>query len=390
MTNTLLLAEYEITRDLGFLTEFNAHNAALADELAPVISLAMRLPQLIPTGQVRKHIDELAEVDLSDFCQQAHPNAIRMAMVHYTFLAQSYIWGQANAVHFLPMCLAKPIHQLSLMTGQPPILTYSNYVLDNWRKIDANGGVDLSNIEMIQPFLGGQDEAWFVLIHVAIEATAGKVLSEFPELIKAAHSHDDTAMEHGLLKIVDGWSEINAIFDRMPERCDPYVYFHRVRPWIHGFKDNPGLPNGVIYKGVRQFAEKGQFFRGQTGSQSSIVPSMDALLKVNHAADPLRAYLDELHVYRPPMHRRFIDDVHTSGNLREAVVVSSQGSVKEAYNECLEKLAAFRTKHLEYAASYINKQGKGGAGNSTEVGTGGTPFMKYLKKHRDEVNQQKI
>ena len=30
-----------------------------------------------------------------------------------------------------------------------------------------------------------------------------------------------------------------------------------------------------------------------------------------------------------------------------------------------------------------------GAGGSTIRGTGGTPFMKYLKKHRDETEQQK-
>ncbi len=37
---------------------------------------------------------------------------------------------------------------------------------------------------------------------------------------------------------------------RMPEFCDPYVYFHRVRPYIHGWKDNPAVPDGVVHEGV--------------------------------------------------------------------------------------------------------------------------------------------
>ena len=54
------------------------------------------------------------------------------------------------------------------------------------------------------------------------------------------------------------------------------------------------------------------------------------------------------------------------------------------------KLARFRARHLEYVASYINKQSKGGGGNDPDVGTGGTPFMKYLRKHRDEAQARPL
>ena len=61
----------------------------------------------------------------------------------------------------------------------------------------------------------------------------------------------------------------------------------------------------------------------------------------------------------------------------------------EAYNLCLEGLEAFRSIHLQYAATYIHQQAQHGDANPNAVGTGGTPFMTYLKKHRDETGAHK-
>jgi indoleamine 2,3-dioxygenase len=51
---------------------------------------------------------------------------------------------------------------------------------------------------------------------------------------------------------------------------------------------------------------------------------------------------------------------------------------------------AFRSLHLEYAASYIFRQVQMDDKNPHAVGTGGTPFMKYLKKHRDETVEHRL
>ena len=384
----LRLSDYEISKDLGFLSPYNPSSTELPDFFSPVQQMASELPKILTTGLVRARLSNLPTLDLQDFCATATDAQKRVAMVHYSFLVQSYVWGEADAPSSLPECLARPIWQLADAIGQKPLLTYSAYVLDNWALLDADGGIDLSNIHMVQHFLGGQDETWFVTVHVAIEATAGQMLAQIPVSFEAVANKDENALQSSLQTISESWDSILAIFDRMPERCDPFIYYQRVRPWIHGWKDNPALGAGLVYEGVEAAGETPQAFRGQTGSQSSIVPTMDAFFGIQHASDPMKAYLDELHAYRPPAHRAFIDTVRQESKVRDFIEASQLEGLRSLYNECISKLAQFRTKHLEYAASYINKQAKSADGNDTDIGTGGTPFMKYLKKHRDEVNQQ--
>ncbi|WP_262694015.1 indoleamine 2,3-dioxygenase [Kordiimonas aquimaris] len=384
------IASYDISPERGFLSSIDPTSIDLPDYLEPAVKTAMALPQLIPTGHVRKHLEAMPYIDLAAFCKNTSEAEQRAAMVHYSFMVQAYVWGEDVAPKSLPKCLAVPIWQLAEAIDQKPLLTYSGYVLDNWGRVDESGPIDLSNIQMLQPFVSGQDEAWFVLIHVAIEARAGEMLAAIPRMIDAVSNDDQTALLTMLKNMSGVWDDVNAIFNRMPERCDPYIYFHRVRPWIHGWKDNPALGNGLIYEGVEETEGHPQVFRGQTGSQSSIVPSMDAFLGIDHANDPLRSYLDELHAYRPPAHRRFIEDIRANSNLRAYVKSSDSKGLQDLYNEIVTKLAQFRTRHLEYAASYINKQANGGEGNAADVGTGGTPFMKYLKKHRDEAREHLV
>ncbi len=383
------LQAYDISEDRGFLCKFDADQVEVPAELAEIRGIALSLPSLLPSGRVRALLEaRLPELDPETAFQSCEDAVLRLMMVHYSFMVQAYVWGEPTAPEVLPRSLSVPIAALAERMGQLPLLPYSGYVLDNWAKLESGNGITLENTHMIQQFLGGQDEAWFVLIHVAIEAMAGGALARMPQVIDAVRSEDEKAVEARLAEIAEVWAKINAIFDRMPERCDPYIYFERVRPFIHGWKDNPALPNGLRYDGVERFGSRGQAFRGQTGSQSSIVPAMDALLGVGHAHDPMKAYLDELHIYRPPQHRAFIDDVRLESGLRAFVERCGTPNLVDAYNANIQAVADFRSRHLEYAASYINRQSRVAAGNDTDIGTGGTPFMRYLKKHRDETNQR--
>ncbi|WP_338466080.1 indoleamine 2,3-dioxygenase [Novosphingobium sp. ZN18A2] len=382
------LSDYGLSRTRGYLSHFEIDEIALPEILDPHVEAAERLSGLLTSGRVRTWLEALPDPAIEGWAREAREEQVRAAMVRFSFLVQAYVWGEEQAPRHLPANLARPIVALADRLGQAPLLPYSGYVLDNWARIDKSGPVALDNVRMVQNFLGGMDENWFVLVHVAIEAEAGVLLDNAVKVVRAADRGDAAMAERLLIENDLAWEKIYAAFARMPERCDPYIYFNRVRPYIHGWANNPALDGGLVYDGVEKFGGKPQALRGQTGSQSSIVPAMDALFGVRHGDDPLKHFLDELHQYRPVAHRRFIEDLGKHSTLREFVAGAGSSTLREAFNANIEQVARFRTHHLEYAASYINKQMGAARGNDPDVGTGGTPFMKYLKKHRDENRAQ--
>lgn len=385
------LEDYGMSRERGYLSHYEIDEITLPQNLAPIAQAAGNLSNLLTSGRVRNFLDGLPDPEIADWTMTASEELVRTAMVHYSFLVQAYVWGEPIPPACLPANLARPICALAERLGQAPLLPYSGYVLDNWYRLDKSGPITLDNIAMHQNFLGGMDENWFVLVHVAIEAEAGVLLDNAAKLVGVSRAGDAAEATRLLLEMDHAWERIYGHFARMPEQCDPYIYFHRVRPYIHGWANNPALADGgLVYESIDRFKGKPQALRGQTGSQSSIVPAMDALFQVSHSDDPLRSFLDELHQYRPVEHRRFIEDLAAQSTLRDFVSSCGDQGLKDAFNACLEQSARFRTRHLEYAASYINKQAGSIAGNDPDVGTGGTPFMKYLKKHRDENRAQVI
>ena len=354
--------------------------------------IAAHLPKLLLTGQVQKTIKDLNvnALSVNSIIKDGDIREVKLAMAHLSFISHAYIWGGKNPEKTLPEAIAKPWVKLANKLERPPILSYGSYCLDNWYRVDSKEDISLQNVGLITNFLGGVDEDWFVTIHVCIENAASKAVNAATKL---SYLNEDNSINDylaNLKDIVASLKEVNNIFSRMPEKCDPYIYYHRVRPFIFGTKDNPDLKKGLIYEG--QFNNKPQFFRGETGAQSSIMPFLDGALGIYHTKDHLRHYLNEMRDYMPPEHRKMIEDVESRSNAK-TYIQQSKRLVNE-YNKCLEEIRRFRALHLEFAATYIHQQSQiknpFGRGGSTITGTGGTPFMKYLKKHRDETQKQKI
>ena len=349
--------------------------------------MGKNLPKYLMGSDFRQRVKDLPAFKIETLKTDGE---IRRAFLILSYIGQAYQWSDNEPAHVLPAVLAKPWYEVGKLVGRPPILSYTSYSIDNWYLLDKKGPIECGNIALLQCFLGGQDEEWFILIHIEIEKKAGKALKAIEDSQKAVAAQDLDALEKALTNLRDGIKAMYDVLARMPERCDPYVYFHRVRPYIFGWKNNPSLPNGVVYEGVEEYQGKGQTFRGETGAQSAIVPALDAALGIVHEQDQLRDYLMEMRQYMPPMHVKFIEAAENGPSVRNFVMACNKESIKKLFNESVELVADFRALHLEYAGTYIHAQSQKTPGNPSAVGTGGTPFMVYLRKHRDETRNQPV
>lgn len=392
MSHPLSLSDFEISSERGFLPL--DPRATLPD--CPVLNhLSREMPKLLSARQVRQFIDEQPSL-LPLIPVSWREEELRAAMRILSFAGHAYVWetpGQPTVK--LPSHLARPWHELAQKLGRPPILSYASYALDNWRRLDGTKPIQLDNIVLLQNFLGGLDEEWFVVVHIQIERQAGPGLEGLLRAINASSKSKDDEVLLGLRALASSQTAMRDTLLRMKERCDPYVYYTRVRPYIHGWKNSPSLPDGLVYDNVEAYAQQPQQFRGETGAQSSIVPCLDAGLGIRHAPDPLTVYLQEMREYMPPCHRAFLHALETQTDSRGRAILSgyvhdrrqSRPDLWSAYGACVTLLAQFREIHIGYADSYINRQHQTSTSNPTAVGTGGTPFMTYLQKHLDETKQ---
>ena len=361
-----------------------------SSSLGRLENIAREIPKLLLTGSLQNSLKTLSSNDLCIDEVLDDSGQLNLAMNYLSFIAHAYMWGDQEPNEFLPAAIAAPWVKAATILERPPILSYASYCLENWYRINSKDPISLENVALITNFLGGVDEDWFVTIHVCIEDAARGAIKAAKMISSLDASSDQNDLVKGLSLIKDSMEAVNEIFKRMPEKCDPYIYYHRVRPFIFGTKDNPDLPNGLIYEG--EFNNQPQFYRGETGAQSSIIPSLDGALQIEHTNDNLRHYLNEMREYMPKPHREFIGELEANSQVRSLIKDSRDAS--QRYNDCLEEIRAFRALHLEYAGTYIHKQSQiknpFGTGGSTITGTGGTPFMNYLRKHRDETEDQKV
>ncbi len=356
----------------------NRFPIALA-ELAHAQAVADDLPDLLRRRRARTALEELPVVDLWPLHSQLDRVDFRLVerlMQMYSYFASAYVYATHELpAGRLPEGVALPLVQLADMVERPPILSYANYTLNNWERVDPNGPITVENTRIIQGFLGTPNESWFVRIHVAIEAHAAAALTYIQQAVNAAAQDEITPLEKALAEVHASICQMIETFGRMPEGCDAETYYMQVRPYMFGFK-------GVVYEGA--FGGQPQDFRGQTAAQSSIIPALVAALGLHHETNGLTQHLEIMKTHMPKPHREFIAAMQESG-IRGAVLRHPESrTLAETYNECLRQMLEFRRLHYHFATTYVaNKV-------ANPLGTGGTVFADWLQRLIDETAAQLV
>ncbi len=380
--STTALDSFEISPERGFLPAqdpvftFGDESRDMRD----LEHLGAQIPELLESHKLRGSVKRLKLAKLDALVDLDRRNLL-MATRICAFLASAYVHQiDEPKVKSIPRNLAVPLHEFSKKLGRRfPILSYDLYVLNNWRRTDPHGPIQVENLDTIQKFVRIPDEPWFILIHVEIEARAAPAIRAIGDLQQSVLRRDNDSLKFALDSIAESLESMIRTLTRMPEGNSPDVYAFAFRPYIQMFQE-------ITYDGVRELPPM-PTFRGETGAQSSIIPSLDVALGIKHAKTDLTDYVADMRNYMPRKHREFIEAVEANENahpLRAYLVKRGKGGILDSYNTCLERIMEFRQKHLEFAVSYIQSK------VADPSGTGGTPFMKWLAQLREETDRHKI
>lgn len=337
--------------------------------LAALDEIGRDLPSLLHDAHFRQYARALKIPPFTAPADESKTlETLRLYYVRLGFLASAYVnqVGQPP-VNVLPSNIAIPLCQACKRLERPPILSYDGYALYNWKRFDSAGPIALGNIDTLQNFVHLYDEHWFILIHIEIEAIAADLLAAIDDARQAAAAGDAARVNQALAAMGRAvWRQVE-VLRRIPEKMDPALYFKTFRPYIRFFEH-------VTYEGVETAPLD---YRGETGAQSSIMPSLVAFLKIPHQPSLLTNHLADMRNFMPAEHRRLIVELEQAPDVRPL-------AERLVYNDLLEAIADFREVHLGWAEEYIHQRVE------DPRGTGGTPYMRWLSQLIDETRGHKL
>ncbi len=301
--------------------------------------------------------------------------AYTLSPAHFHFLKEGK-YGKAN--QFVPAQLAMPFCAVAEKLKVFPWLDYHYaYSLGNYVKIDPKGGWNWENLEMAVKFSGMPDERGFIMLHVDINQHSPKLVGAIMESLQQINHKNNQQLNEALEQAYLAMKAVNERRQLMWQ-ASRWKHYNDFRVFIMGVKGNEEIfGDGVIYHGVD---EKPRQYRGQTGAQDNIIPTMDIFSGVIHhyPENELTHYLMDLRSYRPVCIQNFFEDlqnemhqIHPKGlmgwlneNKNTSGLVWLAGIIEEIYY--------FRNGHWQFVQKYIMQN------TAYSKATGGTPIISWI------------
>lgn len=272
----------------------------------------------------------------------------------------------------LPRNIAVPLVEVSKKIGAAPFMEYAqSYALYNWKRKDLNKGLEFENLELIRAFENSPHEAGFILVHVAMVAHSGKLVSRVLDIFEATRTESRADFDKALDGLLSVMREINTVMETMWNRSSSAAY-NSFRAYIMGTKNQPMFPNGVVYEG---FSEEAQFYRGESGANDTIIPTCDNLLQLTGKMpdNPLTAILMDFRKYRPLAHNQWLGFVDSQARaLQVSTFAQADSNSAVRYLSAIDQVREFRDRHWRFTKEYILKY------SDHPVATGGSPIITWL------------
>ncbi|XP_071499422.1 indoleamine 2,3-dioxygenase 2-like [Diadema antillarum] len=341
---------------------------------------------VLQSGLMRAQVHSLP---LLDHTRLGDDGEWKAALVFLTCITYGYVWceGDDEVPEVLPRCVAVPYMAVATRLEVPPSINMYSFILLNWKLKDPKGPVKLDNMDSIVNLRAGVDESWFYCTTAQVELDFAPALTSIIKMQKACEQKSVEVVVEELSKIENTVCQMRKSLRRMPECCQPQVFFNVFRPFIRGWDSDPFKRKnlkGLIYEGV---STEPFSFTGLSAAQSCTLPCLDAAFGIVHNTNEEESR-DQFLNYAPRSHRELIRTIKKGPSVREFVSSSGSAKAMESFNACLEAIRSFRDAHLQIVTRFIvlmanEKKTEASTGDQGLTGTGGTDLMSFLKGLRD-------
>lgn len=356
---------------------------------------------------------------------------LRRAHSLLAFLTHSYVHSEARKVVLqpdyqviIPRALAIPFCAVSDILDIPPILTYADTVLYNWKLKNQSLGFTVDNVEIPSTFTRSVSESHFFKTSMLIETIGPLCLRLMRSSLDEAFIGDEKSVRRisdNLAALVININRITSLLNDVRTACDPHEFYWEIRPWFNGGKwTMEGVPASPGPWRVTEFG-------GPSAGQSTLIHSLDVFLGVDHSPRPgemskEETFMKRMAAYMPHFHRKFLQHLLSyTGEIRNLVLSSGPKSLLATrYNNAVVALEALRNSHSRVALLYIISQSRtepsiGSAfvaeweekmlaewkkqqlslsreseNETVHTGTGGTDLAKFLKRCRERTAEALI